>query len=374
MINRSFGDFERVLFYLPEFVADPGLFHRAIERLRFGKYSHVVDAAAQLLGLHSKTITTIFGGALNIMRHGAIAKGLGVDVRLATPNGKDTYGSIYGIPRLQFTSWKDSRASDLCLVPDIFTYLIPKLNGTVIAYQQSPRFIRNDFDHRASNVRVWTDSPEMLRLCNAAFPGIDIPIVPNIIDDSAFAFVSQAKRTRGELIAFPRKGPDFIENTMTAYERLGGQYWKLQLVDGLSFGALVERFRTPQAFLASAELEGCALPPQEAMASGIAVVGRNANGANFCMVDGETSLVANTPEEAARALIRLEDDVLREQLTTTAYHRISRWFPRNEPSEFWTEVLRTCARPRSSGEKATLVSSTECQLNSTEVYASVSGG
>ncbi|MGC4063249.1 MAG: glycosyltransferase [Polyangiaceae bacterium] len=374
MINRSFGDFERVLFYLPEFVANPDPLYRAVERLRFGKYSRAVDVIANQLGLHVTTITTVFGGALNIMRHGAIAKGLGADVRLATPSGKDSYGEIHGIPRLPVTSWKDSRPSDLSLVPDIFTYLVPKLSGTVIAYQQSPRFIRNDFDHRAPNVRVWTDSPEMLRLCNVAFPGIEIPIVPNIVDDAAFSFVPQAKRTRGQLIAFPRKGPEFIERTMAAYAELGGSYWKLELVDGLSFGALVERFRTPQAFLASAELEGCALPPQEAMASGIAVVGRNANGANFCMVDGETSLVANTPEEAARALVRLEDDALRERLTTTAHERISRWFPRNEPSEFWTEVLTTGARPRSSGTKTPLNSTTECQLNSAEPFASASSG
>jgi hypothetical protein len=84
------------------------------------------------------------------------------------------------------------------------------------------------------------------------------------------------------------------------------------------------------------------------MAAGIVVVGRNANGANFCMRHEETSLVANTPEEAARALRRLEDDALRERLARGGHRFIQRYFAHAEPTRFWRELLRTAARDTAS--------------------------
>jgi hypothetical protein len=274
------------------------------------------------------------------MRHCAIARSVGGDAYLATASGRDTYGEIPGLARLPFTRLDAHKSTDVLIIADIYTRLIPKLRGFAIAYEQSPFFVRNDFDYRSPRVRVWTDSPHMLSLCKKAYPGIDIPIVPNVVDEAAFPFVPQAERRQGELIAFPRKGPEFIQETWARYQARGGKYWKLELVDGLPFDALARRFRTPQAFLASAKVEGCALPPQEAMASGILVIGRNAGGANFCMVDGETALVADTPEDAAEALIRAEDAALRERLTRAGYELIQRYFPRGEPREFWTRIVQ----------------------------------
>jgi hypothetical protein len=175
----------------------------------------------------------------------------------------------------------------------------------------------------------------MLAICQREYPGKDIPIVPNIVDDSAFPFIPQSERRTGELMAFPRKGPEFIQETMQAYQEAGGNHWKLSMVDGLSLAELAQRFRTPQVFLASAPVEGCALPPQEAMSAGMVVVGRNANSANFCMRDGETALVADTPDKAAQALRALEDGALRERLSRAGHAYIQRFFKDQEPARFW---------------------------------------
>ena len=280
---------------------------------------------------------------MNIMRHCALARSLGADAFMATESGRDTYGSIPGIPQLPFVAWSSRRTDDVCIVPDIYTSLIDEIPGWVVAYEQNPLWIRNDFDHRRDRVVVWTDSPRMLDLCRRHFPGKDIPIVPNIVDHETFRFVPQSERRRGELIAFPRKGPEFIRDAFAAYRAAGGAYWSLELVDGLTLGELGVRFRTPQAFLASADFEGCALPPQEAMASGIAVVGKDANGANFCMRHDETALVADTPEGVARALVELEDDLLRDRLSRAGSRYIQRYSPGQAPTEFWREAI---ASPR----------------------------
>lgn len=322
----------RYLFLIPD------LSHSIFTRLR--EWLSMTRFRRFLMGGPMVT-STIYGGTLNIMRHCAVARSVGIDASLATVSGRDTYGEILGLPQLPFVRLGDHRESDVLIVADIFTYLIPTLRGCAIAYEQSPYFVRNDFDHRSPRVRVWTDSPYMRELCVKAYPGIDVPIIPNVVDEAVFQFVPQSQRESGALIAFPRKGPDFIEQTWAEYQALGGRYWRLELVDGLPLEALAQRFRAPQAFLASAEVEGCALPPQEAMASGILVIGRNAGGANFSMIDRQTALVGNTPEAAARALVEAEDAELRERLTSSAYEFIQRFFPRHEPTEHWRAVLRS---------------------------------
>lgn len=281
----------------------------------------------------------VSGGALNIMRHCQVANNCGADAVLATMRGWDSYGE-WGLPGLTYIRWADRRPDDICIVPDIVTPLIDEVEGPAIAYLQVPTHTHRDFDYLSDRVALWTDSPFMQQICRDTFPGKEAQIVPNIIDAEAFPYRPQAEREAGLLFAFPRKGPEFITETQEKYSQLGGTYWRFELIDGLSIHELAKQFQRPQVFLASAEIEGCALPPQESMASGIVVVGRTANGANFCMEHRKTAMIAETPEQAARCLLELEDPDLRDHISRNAYHYISRYFPANEPTDFWKNTIK----------------------------------
>ncbi len=291
-----------------------------------------------------------YGGTLNIMRHCALARSLGVDAALATPSGRDTYGS-FNIVDLPFIRWRDRRPDDVCLVPDFASALIDSIEGPVIVYLQAPTLLRADFGYLDPRVRLWTDSPFMLERCREVFPGKEIPIVPNIVDDRTFSFRPQSEREQGLVFAFPRKGPDFIEATRAAYRRLGGHFWRFELIDGLTLQELAREMTRPQVFLASAEVEGCALPPQESMAAGIVVVGRSARGANFAMEHGKTAMVAETPEEAAESLRRLEDATLRDTISRNAHAFIRRYFPEGEPTDLWRQTLAELGFPACEGHR-----------------------
>jgi glycosyltransferase involved in cell wall biosynthesis len=295
--------------------------------------------------VHPRLRTDVaWGGTLNNMRHAAVARSLGADAVLASPSGKDTYGR-FSVVDLPYIRWADRRPDDVVLVPDFVSELVDEVAGPVIAYMQVPIHLRADFDYRASRVRIWTDSPFMLDKCQAVFPGKDIPIVPNIVDDETFEFIPQSDREPGLVFAFPRKGKDFIERTRTLYREQGGEYWRFELIDGLPLKELARQMRRPQVFLASAEVEGCALPPQESMAAGIVVLGKSARGANFSMEHRKTAMIAETPEEAAAALVELEDASLRDRISRAAHDFISRYFPGGEPTSFWRERLREFGFP-----------------------------
>jgi glycosyltransferase involved in cell wall biosynthesis len=295
--------------------------------------------------VHPSLRTNIaWGGTLNNMRHAAVARSLGIDAVLASPTGRNTYGA-YSIVDLPFIRWSDRRPDDVVLVPDFVSELVDEVRGPVIAYMQVPTHLRADFDFRPDRVHVWTDSPFMLEKCRAIFPGKSIPIVPNIVDDERFPFIPQSDREQGLVFAFPRKGVDYIERTQAIYRRSGGKFWRFELIDGLPLDALARRMRRPQVFLASAQVEGCALPPQESMAAGIVVVGRSARGANFAMEHRRTAMVAETPEEAAAALIELEDADLRDRISRAGHAFIRRYFPEGEPMSFWRERLRAFGFP-----------------------------
>jgi hypothetical protein len=284
------------------------------------------------------------GGTLNLLRHCEMARRAGFDAVIATTSGRDDYGEVLGPGRsLPCIPWRQRRPDDICVIPDFVSRLSDGLQGRVIVYQQSPLQLKADFDFRRANVSIWTDSPFMLDKCQAIFPGKDIPIVPNVVDDSLFPFVPQQQRKPGLLFAFPRKNPEFIDAAWHAYTARGGRYWQLERVDGLSIQELATRFREPQAFLAAAQIEGCALPPQEAMAAGVVVIGRFAAGANFNMQDGKTALIAETPTAAAERLIEAESPALRERIATTARQEISRYFPDAEPLSFWKDQFRQMA-------------------------------
>lgn len=284
----------------------------------------------------------VFGGTLNIMRHCATVRSCGVEAVLATIRGRDTLGE-FGLPGLPFIRWADRKPEDICLVPDFVTELIDEVEGHAIAYLQVPIHVRNNFNYKDDRVSLWTDSPYMHSICAATYPDKDVEIVPNIIDNELFPFIPQDQRETGVLFAFPRKGREFIAQTQEHYTALGGTYWKFELIDGLSIHQLAKEFRRPQVFLASAPIEGCALPPQESMAAGIIVVGRTASGANFCMEHRQTAMTAETPQEAAQCLLELEDADLRHKLSHNAHHYISRYFPTGEPQEFWQEKIRQYA-------------------------------
>jgi hypothetical protein len=279
----------------------------------------------------------VFGGTLNIMRHCAVARSCGVDAVLASIQGRDTYGERgFGLPIIR---WQDRRPDDICLVPEFVSELIDEVKGPAIAYLQVPIHTHNNFDYLNGRVSLWTDSPHMQTVCQKTFPGKEIDIVPNVVDSTMFPFIPQEERETGVLFTFPRKGRDFITATQEHYANLGGTYWKFELIDGLTIHQLAQAFRRPQVFLASAPIEGCALPPQESMASGIVVVGRTAAGANFCMEHHKTAMIAETPAEAAQCLIELENAELRDTLARNAHQYISRYFPDQEPTEFWQQTI-----------------------------------
>lgn len=330
----------RFVFLIPDYA--PGLI------LRGRRFLQGTPARGLVAKTRDMRVAKVFGGSLNIIRHCLAARNAGADAVIATERGVDDHGFVSDIAKLPIIRWKDRNPEDVCLVPDMLTRLINSHPGPCISYQQSPKQIKHDYDYQRDNVRIWTDSELMLALCQKAYPGIDIPIVPNIVDHRAFPWVPQAQRQQGELIAFPRKEPEFIGAAYRLYQEKGGRYWRLNLVDGLPFTELAKRFRTPQAFLASGAVEGCALPPQECMAAGIVVIGRSANGANFCMQDERTALVAETPEQAAEALLRAEDAELREQLTKNGYAFIQRYFDTGEPHLFWKQVIQSFG-PRQAG-------------------------
>ena len=292
----------------------------------------------------------VSGGALNIMRHAQIARRLGANAVLATESGEDTYGPKRGLAGLSFIPWSERRPEDVCIVPDIYTGQIPKIQGYAVAYLQSPNWLRNDFDHTLDRVALWTDSPFMFEVCRKTFPGRAPSMVPNVIDDRAFPFIPQSKRRKGELIAFPRKGAEFIDEVYQKYAEKGGSYWQMNLLDGLPFHKFAARLQTPQAFLASAAVEGCALPPLEAMAAGIVVVGRDAGGANFYMKHRETALIANDADQAAEALREIESDAVREKLSRGGYAAARTWFPENEPTAFWKRFLSERSWERAAKE------------------------
>lgn len=290
------------------------------------------------------TVDTIYGGTLNVLRQCEVARRAGIDAVIATTSGRNDYADVLGHGRhLPFIAWRDRRDFDICVIPDYASRLADDVNGPVIVYEQSPLHLNADFDFTRDNVSIWTDSPYMLGKCRARFPGKSITVVPNVVDNLLFQFVPQHLREPGLLFAFPRKNPEFIEATWQAYIRRGGRYWRLRRVQGLSIQELAIHFREPQAFLASAQVEGCALPPQEAMASGVLVIGRSASGANFGMQHQQTALVGETPEEAARQLFEAESPALRVQITRTAREQIARFFPDQEPLSFWKDQLRQIA-------------------------------
>jgi glycosyltransferase involved in cell wall biosynthesis len=280
----------------------------------------------------------VFGGTLNIMRHCQVARSQGAEAVVATISGRDTYGE-WGLPGLPYIRWTDRSPDDICIVPDFVSNLADEVTGKAIVYLQVPIHTRANFHYQDDRIALWTDSPYMQEICHVTYPGKQVEIVPNIIDRDKFPFIPQSKREPGLVFAFPRKGPEFIAATQEWYRKLGGTYWRFELIDGLSIHELAKQFRRPQVFLASAEVEGCALPPQESMASGIVVVGKTARGANFSMQHGKTAMVAESPEEAARCLLELEDRELRDSIAQNAYHYISRYFWDGEPARFWQKTI-----------------------------------
>lgn len=326
----------RIVFLIPDLVS--GLRLRAVRFVQRHKRIRDADLTQRLLVNPWLHTDVTFGGTLNIMRHAALARSLGTDAVLATPSGNDSYGR-FKIADVPFVRWTSRKQDDLCIVPEFCSNLVNDVQGPVIVYLQVPNQLRADFDYMHPRVRLWTDSPFMLERSREVFPGKEIAIVPNIVDDALFPFREQGRRTPGLLFAFPRKGPDFIAETQQIYAALGGKYWRFELIDGLSITELARRMQEPQAFLASAEVEGCALPPQECMAAGIVVVGKSARGANFAMEHRKTAMIAETPEAAARSLLEIEDGALRDAISREARKFIARYFPTGDPTDLWRSTI-----------------------------------
>lgn len=330
----------RILFLIPEIIADdlrartigivkrvPGL------RVWLHKLPLIRDRY-----LHPYLyLDQVKGGALNIMRHCSLVRSMGVDAALVTPSGKNTYGH-FNIVDVPYLPWSAIRQDDLCVIPEIASELADRLTGPVIVYLQAPHVVFNNFDYMSPRVSLWTDSPFMVEVCTALLPGKEIPIVPNIVASKTFPYRPQSDR-EPVVLAFPRKGPEFIRATQDEYARLGGHHFRFELIHGISLFELAKLMQRPQVFLASADVEGCALPPQESMACGMVVVGKTARGANFAMEHRKTAMVAETPQAAAQSLLELEDAALRETVSRNGYEFISRYFPENEPAAHWRKTL-----------------------------------
>ncbi len=324
----------RFVFLIPDLYPKPFV-HRLETTLNLARLQSLRD----FVRLKMMPVDIVYGGTLNIMRHCAVAQSCGVEAVLATPRGVDTYGQKHGLYNLPFIRWADRRSDDICLVPDFVSELVDEVQGSAIVYLQVPTHTRNNFNYKDNRVTLWTDSPYMQKICQETFPGKEVAIVPNIIDNCQFPFIPQSEREKGLIFAFPRKGPEFIAQVQKFYKEMGGTYWRFELIDGLSIHELAKQFSRPQAFLASAEIEGCALPPQESMASGIVVIGKTAKGANFCMKHRQTAMTAENPKEAAQCLIELEDLELRDTLSRNAYQHISQYFPNAVPQQFWLQTI-----------------------------------
>lgn len=279
------------------------------------------------------------GGIMNIIRHGELVSRLGVDLAVATYTGKDSHGRKWFKHQLPVIKWENRKDDDICVIPDLYSDKADLVKGRCIVYQQNPKCIYQNFNYMREDLKIWTDSPMMLEKCKESFPGKDIPIVPNIVDNKAFPFRPQAERKKGCIIVFPRKGNEFIKDIFRAYKKAGGKYWKPKSLNKLPFEKLAREFGKAQAFFASADIEGCALPPQESLAAGIIVIGKNAMGANFSMQDRKTALIGRTVSETVDKLFEAEDEVLRIRIASAGYDFISRYFPENEPTEFWKKVL-----------------------------------
>ena len=279
------------------------------------------------------------GGIMNIVRHCAVVRQVGSEAVLATPTGRDAHGKRWFRHQEKVIKWNDRKPEDVCIIPDLYSDKVTEHKGPCVVYEQHPALIYKNFDYLRENLQIWTDSPFMLEKCEEAFPGKDIPIVPNVVDDQAFPFTPQDKKQPGLIIVFPRKGKDFIKALFKLYKKRGGRYWKPKALHKMRLDKMAEVFCRAEAFLASAEMEGCALPPQEAMSAGVVVVGKSAKGANFGMRHGETAWVSETVEDTADGLFRLEDRALRQDLSVAGHQFISRYYPDREPAEFWRRVL-----------------------------------
>lgn len=330
----------RILFIIPEMIPDDLRaqvigFIKRVPALRDGL--HTLPLVRDRFVHPFLYVKQIWGGVLNIMRNCALVRSMGVDASLVTPSGKDTYGR-FNIVDVPFLPWSAIRRDDLCVIPDFASELTDRLAGPVIVYLQAPNVVFNNFDYMSPRVTLWTDSPFMVEVCTAILPGKEIPIVPNIVDSRTFPFRSQSER-EPVVLAFPRKGPEFIQETRDEYARLGGNYFRFELIHGVPLLELARIMQRPQVFLASAESEGCALPPQESMACGMVVVGKTARGANFAMEHRKTAMIAETPQAAAQSLLELEDLTLRDAVSHNGYEFISRYFPENEPAAHWRRTL-----------------------------------
>ena len=325
----------RFLFLLPDFSPSKA---KIMEKLYNLFPIHRLQPLHSLLMRKFVYTDEVHGGDLNIMRHCWVAHNTGVDAVIATMSGHNSFGDrvVYDLP---FVRWADRRSDDVCIIPDFLTEIVNDVKGQVIVYLQAPHLVQANFNYMDSRVNLWTDSPFMKEVCEKTYPGKDIEIIPNIVDCNAFPFIPQIQREAGLVFAFPRKNPEYIQKTQECYRDMGGKYWRFELVNGLPFHELAKQFRRPQVFLASAEIEGCALPPQESMAAGIVVVGRTAGGANFCMEHRKTAMNAETPEEAARCLLELEDAELRDRIALNARDYISRYFPFEEPAKLWQKTI-----------------------------------
>ena len=281
----------------------------------------------------------VSGGTLNIMRHCWLARQCGTESVLATIRGKDTYGKD-GLHNLPFIRWSDRRDDDICIIPDYVTELINEVKGPAIAYQQVPFHTRNNFNYQDSRISIWVDSLYMEEICRKTYPGKAIEMVPKVVDNNTFPFIPQEQRESGVLFTFPLENPEFINETQKQYQQLGGNYWKFEQRQGLSFHHRAQDFHRPQALLVSNQMDGGALILQEAMASGIIVVGRSAPGAHFRMEQGETALIGDTPQKAAECLRELEEQALRDRLSHNAKEAMSGYFPSEEPTRFWERTIK----------------------------------
>ncbi len=102
----------------------------------------------------------------------------------------------------------------------------------------------------------------------------------------------------------------------------------IQFVDTLLGEELRQLYCSAQIFVSASRLEGCQLPPMEAMACGCAVVATNVGGIPDYAIDGKTILCtpSKNPEILSQKIIQLiENEGLRRTIAENGYNHIKQF-------------------------------------------------
>jgi glycosyltransferase involved in cell wall biosynthesis len=118
----------------------------------------------------------------------------------------------------------------------------------------------------------------------------------------------------------------------------------IQFVDTPFGDKLRQLYCSAQIFVSASRLEGCQLPPMEAMVCGCAVVATNVGGVPDYAIDGETILCApsKNPEILSQKIIQLiENEGLRRRIAENGHNHIKQFNWDNATQEFENVLMKS---------------------------------